>query len=40
MVDIPLASTDSPAIEGPILPTHIDHLISQEDREVLIDLNK
>ena len=37
---IPLASTDSPATEAPVLPTHIDHLISQEDRGALLYVNK
>ena len=40
MVVIPLASTDSPATEAPVLPTHEDHLISQEDIEALLVLNK
>ena len=40
MVAIPLASAGSPATEALVLPTHIDHLISQEDIEALIDLNK
>ena len=40
MVVIPLASTDNPTTEAPVLPTHMDHLISQEDREALLELNK
>ena len=40
MAVIPLVSTGSPATEAPVLPTHVDHLISQEDRETLLDLNK
>ena len=40
MIVIPPASIGSPAIEASVLPTHVDHLISQEDREALIDLNK
>ena len=39
-VVIPLASTDSHATEAPVLPTHIEHHISQEDREALLDLSK
>ena len=35
MVLVPLANT-----EAPVLPTHVDHLISQEDIEALLDLNK
>ena len=37
---IPLASTGSHATEAPVLPTHVDHHISQEDRETLSDLSK
>ena len=40
MVVVPPVSTGSPATEAPVLPTHIDHLISQEDIEALQDLNK
>ena len=40
MVVIPLASTGSPITEAPVLPTHVDHLISQEDIEALLDLIK
>ena len=38
-VVISLTSTGSPATEAPVLPTHVDHLISQEDREALLDFN-
>ena len=37
---VPLASTGSHATEAPVLPTHIDHHISPEDREALLDLSK
>ena len=40
MVVIPPASTGSHTTEAPLLPTHVDHLINQEDREALLDLNK
>ena len=40
MVVIPPASTGSCTTEVPVLPTHKDHLISQGDREALLDLNK
>ena len=40
MVVIPIASTGSPATEALVLPTHVDHLISQEDIEALLDPNK
>ena len=40
MVVIPPASKGSPATEAPVLTTHVDHLISQEDIEALLDLNK
>ena len=40
IVVIPPASTGSPATEALFLPTHEDHLISQEDKEALLDLNK
>ena len=34
------ANTGSPTTEAPVLPTHVDHYISQEDREALLDLSK
>ena len=37
---IPLASTGSPTTEAPVLPTHLDHLISQKDIEGLLDVNR
>ena len=40
MAVVPLASKGSPATEAPVLPTHVDHLISQEDIEALLDMNK
>ena len=38
VVVIPSASTDSPTTEALVLPTHIDHLISLEDIEALLDV--
>ena len=40
VVVVPPANTCSPTMEAQVLPTHIDHLISQEDIEALLDLNK
>ena len=39
-VVVPLAGTGSHATEVPVLPTHVDHHISQENREALLDLSK
>ena len=35
-----LANTGSHATEAPVLPTHVDHHISLEDKEALLDLSK
>ena len=40
MVVISPANKGSSSTEAPVLPTHRDHLISQEDIEALLDLNK
>ena len=39
-VAILLAKTGSHATEAPVLPTYVDHNISLEDREALLDLSK
>ena len=39
-VVILLASTGSHTIEAPVLPTPVDHHISLEDKEALLDLSK
>ena len=35
-----LAKTGSHTTEAPVLPTHVDHHMSLEDKEALLDLSK